>query len=161
MITQMTTQLPGQRRGQHVAAPWNALVNRVLLPATASTLRVAPDCAGHVGGAIELSFRPLGTWVGASAETVSSVLSARLRDTIAVALMATLGPSESYRLVSVDVRPSNSIGPDRITGRGRVVTRQGAVAEIEASLLNGIGDVVGTATATARVIAASEVAGAA
>jgi acyl-coenzyme A thioesterase PaaI-like protein len=43
--------------------------------------------------------------------------------------------------------------PGRIVGRGRVVHRDRDLAFLEAELVDGGGEVVATATATARVIA--------
>jgi acyl-coenzyme A thioesterase PaaI-like protein len=42
--------------------------------------------------------------------------------------------------------------PGRVVGRGRVVQRDGELAVIEASLIDSDGEIIATATATARVI---------
>ncbi|WP_280258485.1 hotdog domain-containing protein [Nocardia wallacei] len=49
------------------------------------------------------------------------------------------------------------VRPGRITGRGRVVHREGDIARLQASLTDSGGAVLATTTATARVIRFGEI----
>jgi acyl-coenzyme A thioesterase PaaI-like protein len=61
----------------------------------------------------------------------------------------------------MQVRFLRPVRPGRITGMGRVVGRDGDLAELEASLVDADGNLIATATATARVIPLASAAAAA
>jgi uncharacterized protein (TIGR00369 family) len=69
---------------------------------------------------------------------------------------ATLEPDQFQSTLQMSVSFLRPVRPGRLTGKGRVVHRDGDLANLEASLADADGKVIATATATARVIALSD-----
>ena len=76
-------------------------------------------------------------------------------------MLATLEPDQFQSTLQLNVSFLRPVRPGRLIGRGRVVHRDGDLAHLEASLLDPQGQVVATATATAKVIALGRAAAAA
>ncbi|WP_019969908.1 PaaI family thioesterase [Mycobacterium sp. 141] len=79
-------------------------------------------------------------------------LSAMLYDTVGPALLATLTAGqfiETLELHTTFVRPATT---GRLIGHGRVVAVRAMVAELGGTLQDSTGEVVATATATARIV---------
>lgn len=75
-----------------------------------------------------------------------------LYDTVGPVLLVTLAPGqfiETLELHTTFLRPATT---GRLIGRGRVVTVNGDVAELDGTLADSTGEVVATAIATARII---------
>ena len=75
-----------------------------------------------------------------------------LYDTLGPALLATLEPDQFQSTLDLNVHFLRPVRPGRLVGRGRVVHREADLAYLEASLLDGQGATIATATATARII---------
>ena len=75
-----------------------------------------------------------------------------LYDTVGPALLAMLEPDQFQSTLALNVNFLRPVRPGRVVGKGRVVHRDGDMAFIEASLLDSVGTLIATATATARVI---------
>lgn len=69
--------------------------------------------------------------------------------------MATLADGEFAPTLELKVSFLRPAAPGRITGTGRVVHRGGSIAFLAGELRNEAGEVLATATATARVIRTS------
>jgi uncharacterized protein (TIGR00369 family) len=76
-------------------------------------------------------------------------------------LLATLAPDQFQSTLQLSVSFLRPVRPGRLIGRGRVVHRDGDLVFLEAALFDPQGQVVATATATAKVIALSRAAAAA
>jgi uncharacterized protein (TIGR00369 family) len=81
---------------------------------------------------------------------------AMLYDTVGPALLATVEPDEFQSTLQLSVSFLRPVRPSRLVGKGRIVHRDGDLVFLEASLLDPDGQVVATATATARVIALAQ-----
>ena len=79
-------------------------------------------------------------------------LSAMLDDTLGPALVATLPDGEFAVTLELKVSFLRPAVPGRITGTGRVVHRGGSVAFLAGDLRDDAGQLLATATATARII---------
>jgi len=79
-----------------------------------------------------------------------------LFDTVGPALLATLGPDQFQSTQQLNVSFLRPVRPGRLLGKARIVHRDGDLVFLEASLLDGDGTLVATATATARVIPRSQ-----
>jgi uncharacterized protein (TIGR00369 family) len=75
-----------------------------------------------------------------------------LYDTVGPALLATLDRDEFQSTLELSVHFLRPLRPGRAIGRGRVVHRNGDLAQLEATLLDSEGTTVATAAATAAVI---------
>jgi uncharacterized protein (TIGR00369 family) len=104
-------------------------------------------------GTIEVEFRPREEFLNTTGTIQGGMLAAMLDSTIGPALRATLAPGEVAPTLELKVsflRPA-PLGP--LTGRGRVVHKARSIAFLEGDLRNAAGEVVATATATARIVA--------
>ena len=79
-------------------------------------------------------------------------LAAMLDDTLGPALVATLDADQFAPTLELKVSFLRPAAPGRIIGTGRVVHRGGSIAFLAGELTNEAGDVLATATATARII---------
>ncbi|MDT7701099.1 MAG: hypothetical protein QOJ30_3424 [Pseudonocardiales bacterium] len=87
---------------------------------------------------------------------LGAFVAAMLYDVVGPALLATLEPDEFQSTLELGVHFLRPVRPGRLIGKGRVAHRDGDLAYLEASLLNGDSETVATATATARVIPLAE-----
>ena len=83
---------------------------------------------------------------------LGAFVAAMLYDTVGPALLATLAPDQFQSTLQMSVSFLRPVRPGRLTGKGRIVHRDGDLANLEASLVDAGGRVIATATATARVI---------
>jgi acyl-coenzyme A thioesterase PaaI-like protein len=89
---------------------------------------------------------------------LGALVAAMLYDTVRPALLATLQPDEFQPTLELKASFLRLVRPGRLVGRGRVVHRVGNLAFLEASLADGTGTTVATATARAHVIALADAA---
>jgi uncharacterized protein (TIGR00369 family) len=90
--------------------------------------------------------------LGIAGSVLGAFQAAMLYDTVGPALLATLPPDQFQSTLQFNVNFLRPVRPGRITGKGRIVHRDGDLAFLEASLADADGAVTATATATARVI---------
>jgi uncharacterized protein (TIGR00369 family) len=131
---------------------WDSVAGRAPIPPAARTLGFELVDADPEQGSITVAFAGIEAFTNPFGEVLGGFLSAMLYDTVGPALLATLPPGqfiETLELHTAFVRPA---APGRLIGRGRVVAVRGDLAELEGSLENPTGEVVATATATARII---------
>lgn len=133
---------------------WDSVAGRAPIPPAARTLGFELVDAHPEDGSITVAFAGIEAFTNPFGEVLGGFLSAMLYDTVGPALLATLSPGqfiETLELHTTFVRPA---APGRLIGRGRVVAVSGDWAELEGSLEACTGEVVATATATARIIEA-------
>ena len=75
-----------------------------------------------------------------------------LDDTLGPALVATLADGEFAPTLELKVSFLRHAAPGRITGTGRVVHRGGTIAFLAGELKDPAGELLATATATARIV---------
>jgi uncharacterized protein (TIGR00369 family) len=131
---------------------WDGVEGRVPMPPAAATLGFEFIDADIEAGTIELAFRAGEEFTNPAGNVLGAFLSAMLYDTVGPALLATLGPDQFQSTVQFGVTFFRPVRPGRIIGKGRVVHRDGDMAFLEASLVDGEGAALAAATATARVI---------
>jgi uncharacterized protein (TIGR00369 family) len=131
---------------------WDTLAGRLPLPPAAQTLGWSLSWVAPERGEIEVHFaahtgltNPLGTVQG-------GFLAAMLDDTLGPALVATLPAGQFAPTLDLRVSFLRPALPGRLTGRGRVVHRGGTVAFLAGELSDDDGQLLATATATARIV---------
>jgi uncharacterized protein (TIGR00369 family) len=103
-------------------------------------------------GTIEVTFEPQADFLNTAGTIQGGMLAAMLDSTIGPALRATLASGEAAPTLEMKVSFLRPAALGTLTGRGRVVHRTRSVAFLEGELRNAAGDVVATATATARIV---------
>lgn len=131
---------------------WDSVEGRAPMPRAAATLGLEFVDADPEAGTIELAFTATEAFTNPMGNVLGAFLSAMLYDTVGPALLATLGPEEFQSTLELKVSFLRPVRPGRLIGKGRVLRREGGLAFLEASLLDGEAMTVATATATARVI---------
>ena len=131
---------------------WDGVQGRAPLPRAAATLGFEFVDADVEAGTIEVAFAATEAFTNPMGNVLGAFQAAMLYDTVGPALLATLEPDRFQSTQELHVRFLRPVRPGRITGKGRVVGRDGDLAELEASLVDADGSLIATATATARVI---------
>ncbi|HEY7488016.1 MAG TPA: PaaI family thioesterase [Streptosporangiaceae bacterium] len=131
---------------------WDGVSGRAPMPPAAKTLGLEFIDADVDNGTIELAFTATEAFVNPLGNVLGAFLAAMLYDTVGPALLATLEPDQFQSTIELKANFLRPVRPGRITGKGRVVHRNGDLAYLEASLSDSAGVIVSTATATARVI---------
>ncbi|NLU72917.1 PaaI family thioesterase [Streptomyces sp. HNM0575] len=126
------------------------------MPRAARTLGLEFLAADPELGTIELAFTATEDFTNPVGNVLGAFLSAMLYDTVGPALLATLGADDFQSTLELKVNFLRPARPGRLTGRGRVIRREGDLAFLEASLLDAHDLTVATASATARVIALTD-----
>jgi len=131
---------------------WDVMEGRAPAPPAAVTLGFELVAIDPDAGTIDVAFTASEAFVNPMGNVQGGFLAAMLDDTLGPALVATLGPDQFAPTLELKVNFLRPAGPGRLTGRGRVVHRGGTIAFLEGSLADATGDVVATATATARIV---------
>jgi uncharacterized protein (TIGR00369 family) len=131
---------------------WDGVEGRAPIPPAAQTLGFEFVSADPEQGTIELAFTATDSFTNPMGNVLGAFLSAMLYDTVGPALLATLEPGQFQSTLELKVSFLRPVRPGRLIGRGRVVRRGGALAFLEASLIDADDQTVATASATARVI---------
>jgi uncharacterized protein (TIGR00369 family) len=131
---------------------WDFLAGRQPGPPAATTLgwtlsRVDPD-----RGEIEVFFDASSGFANPVGNVQGGFLAAMLDDTLGPALVATLPADQFAVTLDLSVSFLRPARPGRITGAGRVLHRGGSIAFLAGDLRDDAGEVLATATATARII---------
>ncbi len=131
---------------------WDAAEGRAPLPRAAATLGLQLVDADVERGTIELAFAATEAFTNPTGNVLGAFVAAMLYDMVGPALLATLEPDQFQSTLSINVNFLRPVRPGRLVGKGRVVRRDGDLASLEGSLLDGQGALIATATATAVVI---------
>jgi uncharacterized protein (TIGR00369 family) len=133
---------------------WDVMEGRAPPPAAALTLGFKMLEIDSDKGTIRAQFSARPEFVNPMGNIQGGFLAAMLDDTLGPALVATLGKNEFAPTIELKV---NFIRPARVgtlIGTGRVVARGGSIAFLAGELSTEQGELIATATATARVMAA-------
>ena len=134
---------------------WDGVEGRAPIPPAAATLGFEFVDADIEAGTIKVAFTATEAFTNPAGNVLGAFVAAMLYDTVGPALLATLEPDQFQSTLQMSVSFLRPVRPGRLTGRGRIVHRDGDLANLEASLVDAGGKVIATATATARVIALS------
>jgi len=131
---------------------WDAMEGRAAPPPSAVLLgwelvSIDPDA-----GTIEVAFAATAQFLNPAGVIQGGFVAAMLDDTMGPALVATLPDGEFAVTLELKVNFLRPAVPGRITGTGRVVHRGGSIAFLAGELRDDEGEVLATATATARII---------
>jgi uncharacterized protein (TIGR00369 family) len=135
---------------------WDAAMGHAPMPRAAATLGLEFLDFDTETATIELAFTATEDFTNPAGNVLGAFLAAMLYDTVGPALLATLRPDQFQSTVELKASFLRPVRPGRIFSRGRVVHRHGDLAFLEAALSKPDGEVVSTATATARIIPLSE-----
>jgi len=124
---------------------------RVELPPAAKTLGFELLSVDPEAGTIEVAFTADDSFVNPVGVIQGGFLAAMLDDTLGPALVATLGPDQFAPTADLHVQYLRPAKPGRLVGRGRVLKKGKDVAFMSGELLDGTGEVVATAAATALI----------
>jgi uncharacterized protein (TIGR00369 family) len=142
--------------GQGRSGPfWEFLEGRRPAPPAAATLGWTLSWVAPERGEIELCFDAREGFTNPMGNVQGGFLAAMLDDTMGPALVATLADGEFAPTLELKVSFLRPAAPGRIIGTGRVVHRGGSIAFLAGELRNEAGEILATATATAKVIRAS------
>ena len=130
---------------------WDVVEGRVPPPPSAVLLgwelvSVDPDA-----GTIEVAFTASDQFLNTVGVIQGGFLAAMLDDILGPALVATLGPGQFAPTIDLHVQFLRPARPGRLTGRGRVIRRGKDVAFMTGELLDGSGQTVASASATAQI----------
>jgi uncharacterized protein (TIGR00369 family) len=135
---------------------WDGVAGRSPLPRAAATLGFEFIAADVARGTIEVAFTATDDFTNPMGNVLGAFLAAMLYDTVGSALLATLGPDEFQSTLELKTSFLRPVRPQRILGCGRVISRSGDLAFLDAVLTDEEGMAIATATATARVIPLDE-----
>jgi uncharacterized protein (TIGR00369 family) len=135
---------------------WDGVEGRAPKPRAAQTLGLEIVAVDPDAGTIELTFEAIEDWTNPAGNVLGAFVAAMLYDVVGPALLATLAPDQFQSTHELGVHFLRPVRPGRLIGKGRVVHRDGDLAHLEGTLLDGDGHTVATATATARVIPLAE-----
>jgi uncharacterized protein (TIGR00369 family) len=134
---------------------WDGVEGRAPIPPAAATLGFEFIDADVEAGTIEVAFGATEAFTNPAGNVLGAFVAAMLYDTVGPALLATLEPDQFQSTRQLNVIFLRAVRPGRVTGRGRIVHRDGDLAFLEASLIDSGGAIIATATATAQVISLS------
>ena len=134
---------------------WDAIAGRVPGPPAAETLGWAIEEIDPAAGTIRVSFDARPAFRNPMGNIQGGFLAAMLDDTMGPALVATLEPGEFAPTLELKVNFLRPARPGRRIGTGRVGHRGGTVAFLAGDLSDVGGNLLATATATARIVRAA------
>jgi uncharacterized protein (TIGR00369 family) len=130
---------------------WDVMAGRVEPPPAATTLGWELVAVDPDAGTIEVAFHAAEAFLNPVGVVQGGFLAAMLDDTLGPALVATLGPGEFAPTSDLHVQFLRPARPGRLVGRGRIVRRGRDVGFLAGELVDGDGQVVAVATATAQI----------
>jgi uncharacterized protein (TIGR00369 family) len=130
---------------------WDALDGRHPLPPAAATLGWELSWVAPERGEIEVFFDARDDFTNPIGSVQGGFLAAMLDDTLGPALVATLPDDAFAPTLELKVSFLRPASPGRIIGTGRVVHRGGSIAFLAGELRDEAGNMLATATATARI----------
>ena len=131
---------------------WDGVAGRAPVPPAARTLGFEFLDADPDQGTISVAFDGAESFTNPFGEVLGGFLAAMLYDTVGPALLATLPPGRFIKTLDLNTTFVRPTATGRLTGRGRVVTRNGDNATLEGTLYDADDRIIATATATALVV---------
>ena len=131
---------------------WDALAGRTAAPPAAETLGWAIEDVDPVAGTVRVAFDAKPAFRNPMGNIQGGFLAAMLDDTMGPALIATLEPGEFAPTLELKINFLRPARPGRLVCTGRVVHRGGTVAFLAGELSDAEGNLLATASATARIV---------
>jgi uncharacterized protein (TIGR00369 family) len=131
---------------------WDAIAGRVPAPPAAQTLGWQLEEVDPDAGTVRIGFTARPEFANPTGAIQGGFLAAMLDDTMGPALIATLEPDQFAPTLELKVSFLRSARPGRLVGTGRIVHRGGTIAFLAGELHDDSGQLVATASATARIV---------
>ncbi len=131
---------------------WDAVAGRIPAPPAAQTLGWRLEEIDPEAGTVRIAFEARAEFANPVGAIQGGFLAAMLDDTMGPALVATLEPDQFAPTLELKVNFLRTANPGRIVGTGRVVHRGGTIAFLAGELCDDAGQLLATATATARIV---------
>lgn len=131
---------------------WKAVSGEIPPPPAAKLLGWTPLQAEPGSGQFRVQFSAGQEFTNPQGNIQGGFLAAMLDDTLGPALATMLAPGEFCPTIELKVNFLRPASPGTLIGNGRVVYRGGSIAFLEGTLANTEGEVLATATSTARIV---------
>jgi uncharacterized protein (TIGR00369 family) len=131
---------------------WDVMAGRKPPPPAAATLGFKLLDIDEKKGTARVQFEARQEFVNPMGVIQGGFLAAMLDDTLGPALVATLGKDEFAPTIELKVNFIKPAPVGKLIGQGRVVARGGSIGFLAGELLTESGELIATATATARII---------
>ena len=131
---------------------WDAVAGRIPAPPAARTLGWEIEDIDAEAGAVRVGFDARPEFCNPVGAIQGGFLAAMLDDTMGPALVATLEPDQFAPTLELKVSFLRPARPGRLVGTARVVHRGGTIAFLAGELSDPDGQIVATASATARIV---------
>jgi uncharacterized protein (TIGR00369 family) len=131
---------------------WDVMLGRTPAPPAAITLGFKLLDIDPAAGTIRVQFDGKREFLNPMGNIQGGFLSAMLDDTLGPALVATLPPDHFAPTIELKVNFIRPAKPGVLIGTGRVVSKGGTIAFLAGELSTEQGELIATATATARIV---------
>jgi uncharacterized protein (TIGR00369 family) len=131
---------------------WDVVTGRAATPPAATTLGWKLEDIDPDAGTIRVSFDARSEFRNPTGTIQGGFLAAMLDDTMGPALFSTLEPDQYAPTLELKINFLRAAMPGRLVGTARVVHRGATIAFLAGELTDPAGQVVATATATARIM---------
>jgi uncharacterized protein (TIGR00369 family) len=131
---------------------WDVMLGRKPPPAAAATLGFKLLEIDAEKGTIRVQFEGKEEFLNPLGHVQGGFLCAMLDDTLGPALVATLPKDHFAPTIELKVNFIKPAKPGLLIGTGRVVSRGGTIAFLSGELSTEQGELLATATATARIV---------
>lgn len=131
---------------------WDVMQGRKPSPPAAALLGFELLEVDPEQSTIRVGFSAKPEFVNSLGTVQGGFLAAMLDDTLGPALIATLPNDQFAPTIELKVNFIRPAKPGRLIGIGRVVSRGGTIAFLAGELMTEQGELVATATATARIV---------
>ena len=131
---------------------WDAMEGRRPPPPAAVTLGFKLLDIDPTQGTIRVQFEARPEFLNPMGVVQGGFLAAMLDDTLGPALVCTLPPGQFAPTIELKVNFIKPAAQGILIGEGRVVSRGGTIAFLAGELRTAAGELVATATATARIV---------
>jgi uncharacterized protein (TIGR00369 family) len=131
---------------------WDVMLGRKPAPPAAATLGFKLLDIDAEQGTIRVQFEGKEQFLNPMGNVQGGFLCAMLDDTLGPALVATLPKDHFAPTIELKVNFIKPAKPGVLVGTGRVVSRGGTIAFLSGELSTEQGELIATATATARIV---------
>jgi uncharacterized protein (TIGR00369 family) len=132
---------------------WDVMYGRRAAPPAAELLGFKLLDVDPEAGRIRVQFEAKPQFTNPIGDIQGGFLAAMLDDTLGPALVATLDATDFAPTLELKVSFIRPARPGTLVGEGRVVSKGRSIAFLAGELTNEQGELVATATATARIVA--------
>jgi uncharacterized protein (TIGR00369 family) len=131
---------------------WDVMHGRVPPPAAAQTLGFRMLDIDPERGTIRVQFQAKREFLNPMGVVQGGFLAAMLDDTLGPALVCTLAEDQFAPTIELKVSFIRPAQPGVLIGEGRIVSRGGSIAFLAGELRDEQGELIATASATARIV---------